>query len=193
MRAQGDTPLSLRRPSASVVNRSALALRAITRSGEPWFVARDVAVALGYRNTADAVRDHVEPEDKQSVSLGLPGKAPILVNESGLYSLIMGSKLPEAKAFKKWVTGEVLPAIRKHGMYLTPAVAQEAIERPEELLARAVIAASNANAERSAPSHRRTEAPTVPPRGPRKCATREKRPNPFRRLREQCATRSKIP
>lgn len=106
------------------------ALRAIEIDGEPWFVAKDAATALGYRNTPEAIREHVDAEDKQSVSLGLPGRAPVLVSEAGLYALIFGSKKAEARAFKRWVTREVLPAIRKRGAYMTQAVAEAVIEDP---------------------------------------------------------------
>lgn len=90
---------------------------------EPYFVGKDVAGILGYSNLDKAIRQHVDPEDKQPVYLnnltaqnGSPTKA-IAISESGLYSLIFGSKLEEAKRFKRWVTSEVLPAIRKHGAY----------------------------------------------------------------------------
>jgi len=98
-----------------------ISLRAIVRDGEPWFLGMDVAAALGYANASDALTDHVDPEDKHSVSLGLPGRAPIIINESGLYSLILRSNKPEAKQFKRWVTKEVLPTIRKQGAYVQGA------------------------------------------------------------------------
>lgn len=92
--------------------------------GNPWFVAADVCSVLGHTNPSKAVSDHVHDDDKSNRSLGLSGKAPLVVNESGLYALIFGSRLEEAKAFKKWVTSEVLPSIRKTGTYsvnTTPA------------------------------------------------------------------------
>lgn len=98
-----------------------MSVRAIHRDGEPWFVAADVCEALGYANASDALTDHVDPEDKHSVSLGLPGRAPIIINESGLYSLILRSNKAEAKLFKRWVTGEVLPTIRKQGAFVQGA------------------------------------------------------------------------
>ena len=94
-------------------------IRTLTRNGEPWFVGKDVATLLGYNNTRDALSKRVDAEDKGVAncdSLGGTQKMTI-INESGLYSLIIGSKLPSAKKFKRWVTSEVLPAIRKHGMY----------------------------------------------------------------------------
>lgn len=96
-------------------------IRSLHYKGEPWFVASDVCKALGYRDTSSALADHVEPENKSAVSLGLPGKAPTIINEEGLYSLILGSHRPAAKAFKRWVFGVVLPSIRKHGAYAVGA------------------------------------------------------------------------
>ena len=86
---------------------------------EPWFVGRDVAAALGYSDTAQAVRKHVDEEDRGVVEMTTPGghQNTTVINESGLYSLILTSKLPSAKQFKRWVTTSVLPAIRKTGMY----------------------------------------------------------------------------
>ena len=85
--------------------------------GEIWFVAADVCATLGHSNPSVAVADHVYPEDKANFQLGLPGSAPTVVNESGLYALIFGSRKETAKRFKRWVTSEVLPAIRKTGKY----------------------------------------------------------------------------
>ena len=110
-------------------------VRVITKDGEPWFVGKDIAEVLGYLNTAKAIRDHVDIEDKLSERIVLSGqnREVILINESGLYSLILGSKLPTAKKFKKWVTSDVLPSIRKHGMYAT----DELINNPDLLIAAA--------------------------------------------------------
>lgn len=97
-------------------------VRTLTIDDEPYFVAKDVATILGYNsNPAKAIRDHVDDEDKGVNETFTPGgKQKItIINESGLYSLILSSKLPSAKKFKRWVTSEVLPAIRKHGAYLT--------------------------------------------------------------------------
>lgn len=91
------------------------------QDGEPWFVGKDVAEALGYERATKAIQDHVDFEDKDGVpiqdSIGRMQKTPI-ISESGLYSLILSSKLPSAKKFKRWVTSEVLPAIRKTGGYV---------------------------------------------------------------------------
>lgn len=99
-------------------------VRTIEKNGEPWFVGKDVAAILGYSDTADAVKKHVDPEDKGVGEMPTPGgkQRIVLINESGLYSLILSSKLPTAKEFKHWVTSEVLPSIRKTGEYkITPA------------------------------------------------------------------------
>lgn len=99
-------------------------VRTIEKNGDPWFVGKDVAEILGYSDTAQAVRKHIDNEDKGVVEMTTPGgKQPVtIINESGLYSLILSSKLPTAKEFKHWVTSEVLPSIRKTGEYkITPA------------------------------------------------------------------------
>lgn len=102
------------------------AIRTIEVDGEPWLVGKDVAAALGYSDTAQAVRTHVDEEDKGVVEMTTPGGKQKLqiINESGLYSLILSSKLPGAKKFKRWVTSEVLPSIRKSGGYMAPAAAK---------------------------------------------------------------------
>ena len=94
-------------------------MRCIEKDGEPWFVGKDVAVALGYSNTRKAVLVHVDAEDKGVTKWDTPGgtQQMTIINESGLYSLIFGSKLEKAKRFKRWVTSEVLPALRKTGSY----------------------------------------------------------------------------
>lgn len=100
-------------------------IRALTIEGEPYFVGKDVAEVLGYSNSRKAIADHVDSEDKgvtKCYTLGGTQQTTI-INESGLYSLILSSKLPKAKEFKHWVTSEVLPTIRKHGAYMTDAKA----------------------------------------------------------------------
>lgn len=100
-------------------------IRAVTIDGEPWFVGKDVVSILGYANQNEAIQDHIDKEDKlnsktlSSFNLDLGQRGGWLINESGLYSLILSSKLESAKKFKHWVTSEVLPSIRKHGMYAT--------------------------------------------------------------------------
>lgn len=98
-------------------------VRTLEINDKPYFVGKDVASILGYSNTRKAIQDHVDQEDKKDGvtirdSIGRNQK-PMIINESGLYSLILSSKLPRAKKFKHWVTSEVLPAIRKHGAYMT--------------------------------------------------------------------------
>lgn len=95
-------------------------VRTIVKDGEPWFVGKDVAEILGYKETAKAIRTHICDEDKGVSVLDTPGgqQKITLINESGLYSLILGSKLPKARTFKRWVTSEVLPTIRKTGGYV---------------------------------------------------------------------------
>ena len=98
-------------------------VRTLTIEEEPWFVGKDVAVALGYGNPRDALRKHIEDEDKGVSQIATPSgeQTMTIINESGLYALIFGSKLESAKRFKRWVTHEVLPAIRKTGTYsITP-------------------------------------------------------------------------
>lgn len=103
-------------------------VRTITIDDEPYFVGKDVALILGYTNPQKALRDHVDEEDKtRNESFTVNGTQGILINESGLYSLILSSKLPNARRFKRWVTSEVLPAIRKHGMYAI----NELIDNPD--------------------------------------------------------------
>lgn len=106
-------------------------IRTITINNEPWFVGKDVAEALGYSNTRDALATHVSEEDKNTVVIsdgkrGNPNQ--VVINESGLYALIFGSKLDSAKRFKHWVTSEVLPAIRKTGSYQKPMTTAEQIQ-----------------------------------------------------------------
>lgn len=103
---------------------------------EPWFVGKDVAEILGYQRTADAIRAHVDVEDKGVGEIQTPGgtQTMTVINESGLYSLILSSKLPTAKRFKRWVTSEVLPAIRKHGAYLTEQKVEEILTNPDTII-----------------------------------------------------------
>lgn len=104
-------------------------IRSMTIDGEPYFVGKDVAAALGYSNTRKALIDHVDDEDRTGGvtirdSIGREQK-PTIINESGMYSLILGSKLDGAKRFKRWVTSEILPAIRKTGAFATDSAAAE--------------------------------------------------------------------
>ena len=94
-------------------------VRTLSMDGDPWFVGKDVATALGYAKPTDAVRKHVDSEDRGVSKTETPSgeQEVVIINESGLYSLILSSKLPKARAFKRWVTSEVLPALRRTGSY----------------------------------------------------------------------------
>ena len=110
-------------------------IRTVTINNEPWLVGKDVATALGYSNPRKALIDHVDEEDKTDGvtirdSMGR-SQNPIIINESGLYSLILSSKLPTAKMFKRWVTSEVLPSIRKKGYYIDKTSFDTPITREE--------------------------------------------------------------
>lgn len=108
-------------------------VRTVTIDNEPWFVGKDVAEALGYTNTRKAIGDHVHEDDKGVTKCDtLGGKQDLtIINESGLYALIFGSKLESAKRFKHWVTAEVLPSIRKHEMYATDNVIDKILNNPD--------------------------------------------------------------
>lgn len=113
-------------------------VRTLVIDGQPYFVGKDVAEILGYANTRDALSKHVDSEDKNTVAIhdgikrGNPNQT--VINESGLYSLILGSKLPQAKEFKHWVTSEVLPTIRKHGAYMTDEKIEEVLLNPDTII-----------------------------------------------------------
>lgn len=133
-------------------------IRTAEIGGEPWFVGKDVTEILGYANPSKALSDHVDEEDKlnnESLS-SLGQRGGWLINESGLYSLILSSKLPNAKAFKKWVTSEVLPAIRKHGLYAT----DELLDNPDLI----IQMASKLKEEREARKALEVENDTMKPK-----------------------------
>lgn len=104
-------------------------IRTTLLNEEAYFVAKDVAEALGYKNTRDAIAKYVDEEDKANVAIhdGSQNRQQVAINESGLYSLIFGSKLPHAKEFKRWVTKEVLPAIRQRGCFITESAEEETV------------------------------------------------------------------
>lgn len=112
-------------------------VRTVVVNEEPYFVGKDVAEVLGYTNTRDALNRHVDDEDKKNLTSrnttleNLPNRGLTAVNESGLYSLIFSSKLDSAKRFKRWVTSEVLPQIRKQGFYMTNSLVQEIVDNPQ--------------------------------------------------------------
>lgn len=105
-------------------------IRILEIDGDLWFVGKDMAKALGYTDTKNALKAHVDTEDKRGWQITTPsGKQHMtIINESGMYSLVLSSKLPGAKKFKRWVTSEVLPAIRKQGVYLPPEAAEKLAE-----------------------------------------------------------------
>lgn len=113
-------------------------VRTVTVSEEPYFVGKDVAEILGYKKPENAIANHVDDEDKTTTLIQGNGSnyksKAVIINESGLYSLILSSKLPQAKEFKHWVTSEVLPTIRKHGAYMTPAKIEEVLTDPDTII-----------------------------------------------------------
>lgn len=129
-------------------------VRVMTIDNKPYFVGKDIATILGYSNPSKAILNHVDDEDKQFIMVEITdsqkGNVPIgqtktaFINESGLYSLILSSKMPKAKEFKRWVTSEVLPSIHSNGGYI---IGQETIS-DEELMARALLVAQNKIAEK---------------------------------------------
>ena len=123
-------------------------IRAVDIDGEPWFVGKDIAQVLGYGDTDQALRRHVDDEDKLTRQINGSGqsRAMTFINESGLYSLILSSKLPTAKVFKRWVTSQVLPSIRKHGGYITG----QQVLPPDQLMAKALLVAQKTMDEQSA-------------------------------------------
>ena len=123
-------------------------IRTVEIDGDPWLVGKDVALALGYSNTNDAISRHVDSEDKRGSQITTPSgtQEMTIINESGLYSLVLSSKLPDAKKFKRWVTSEVLPSIRKTGGYIQ---GQETMSA-EELMANALEVAHRILQEREA-------------------------------------------
>lgn len=120
-----------------IYNNSELgSVRTIEQGGQVWFVGKDVAEILGYGNTRDALARHVDDEDKSGVGIhdGSQHRNFVVINESGLYSLILSSKLPTAKKFKHWVTSEILPSVRKHGAYMTDETLEQALTSPDFLI-----------------------------------------------------------
>lgn len=142
-------------------------IRTVLIDNEPWFVGKDVAKILGYSNTRDAMRKHVDAEDKKIVTSqnatleNVPNRGLQIINESGLYSLILSSKLPKAKQFKHWVTSEVLPAVRKFGGYLTQEKVEEALLNPDVLIKLATQLKSEREARKRAESLNEQNKPKV--------------------------------
>ena len=111
-------------------------IRTVTIDGEPWFVGKDVTENLGYQNGSRDINRHVDEDDRQKMMIfdGNQSKETIVINESGLYSLVLSSKLPSAKKFKRWVTSEVIPTIRKHGAYMTPETIKRTLSDPDFII-----------------------------------------------------------
>lgn len=135
-------------------------VRALLIDNKPYFVGKDVAEVLGYARPTKAIQDNVDEEDKDEIpvedSIGRMQKTPI-INESGLYSLILSSKLPKAKEFKRWVTSEVLPSIRKHGMYAT----DELLDNPDLLIGVATKLKEEREKNRVLEEEKKVNAPKV--------------------------------
>lgn len=142
-------------------------IRGVEINGESWLVGKDVAERLGYSNASKAVMVHVDDEDKKFEMLPVSDSQignlvkTALINESGFYSLVLGSKLPNAKKFKRWVTSEVLPAIRKHGGYLTAEKVEEALLNPDVLIRLATELKDEREARRALESKVEEDAPKV--------------------------------
>ena len=119
-----------------IFNFNGKQVRTIILDSEAFFVGKDVADILGYSRADNALRSHVDDDDKLMHQFSASGqnRNMIIINESGLYSLILASKLPQAKEFKKWITSEVLPAIRKHGGYLTDRMIEQALLNPDTII-----------------------------------------------------------
>ena len=132
-------------------------VRSLLLNNEPWFIGKDVADVLGYSNSRKAMADHVDDEDKEvltsrNVTLeNIPNRGITVVNESGLYSLILSSKLPSAKKFKRWVTSEVLPALRKTGQYQVKELSGQELMAKALIEAQSVLAAKDKQIEEMKP------------------------------------------
>ena len=138
-------------------------IRIATANGEPWFVGKDVTDILGYTNPSKALADHVDDDDKlnnESLS-SLGQRGGWLINESGLYSLILSSKMPNAKKFKHWVTSEVLPSIRKHGAYMNEQTLEQALTSPDFLIRLAQELKSEKEARQRLEKQAAEDAPKV--------------------------------
>ena len=111
-------------------------VRSVNVNGEPWLVGSDVATSLGYADAQKAIKNHVDEDDKLIRQISVSGQMRnvICINESGVYALVFSSKLPKAKEFKRWVTSEVLPSIRKHGAYMTEQTIEQIITSPDFLI-----------------------------------------------------------
>lgn len=138
-------------------------IRTVERDGEPWFVGKDVAAALGYNDTNKAIAMHVDDEDKlnDKTASSLGQRGGWIINESGLYSLVLSSKLPTVRKFKRWVTNEVIPTIRKHKAYMTPDKLEEVLLNPDTLIQLAQNLKSEQEARRAAEAKIEADRPKV--------------------------------
>lgn len=138
-------------------------VRIISINGEPWFVGKDVAEILGYSDTFGALKKHVDDDDKQNCqnSSFESNRGLTVINESGLYSLILSSKLPAAKEFKKWVTAEILPSIRKHGAYMTDTTLERVLTDPDFLIQLATELKKEKEANKALESKIQADKPKV--------------------------------
>lgn len=138
-------------------------IRRVEVNGEFWLVGKDVARILGYTDENKAIAMHVDDEDKlnDKTALSLGQRGGWLINESGLYSLVLSSKLPTAKKFKRWVTSEVLPSVRKHGAYMTPETLEAAILNPDYLLKVATALKEETDKRKALESKVQADAPKV--------------------------------
>lgn len=140
-------------------------VRIIQQNGQPWFIGKDVAEILGYKKPENAIAVHVDDEDKTTTLIQGTGSNyksnAVIINESGLYSLILSSKMPKAKEFKRWVTSEVIPAIRKHGAYMTDDVLKQAIQSPDFLIKLATELKEEKEARRQAEANLQAAKPKV--------------------------------
>lgn len=123
-----------------VFNFKANEVRTVLIENEVWFVGKDVAESLGYKDTVNAIKSHIDDEDKQIIqrwqntTLEIPNRGLTLINQSGVISLTLSSKLPDARKFKRWVTSEVIPSVMKHGAYLTDEKIEQVLTDPDTLI-----------------------------------------------------------
>lgn len=138
-------------------------IRTVTIDNEPWFVGKDVATALGYSNARDALSKHVDDEDKATVAIrdASQSRNVTAINESGVYALVFSSKLPKAKEFKRWITSEVIPSIRKHGAYMTPETLEAAILNPDTMIQLCTALKDEQNKRRALEAKISEDAPKV--------------------------------
>lgn len=138
-------------------------IRRVEVNGEFWLVGKDVARILGYTDENKAIAMHVDDEDKlnDKTALSLGQRGGWLINESGLYSLVLSSKLHSAKKFKRWVTSEVLPSVRKHGAYMTPETLEAAILNPDYLLKVATALKEETDKRKALETKVQADAPKV--------------------------------